>query len=93
MVQGDIGGVQIELIETQGAERIAGQSGTRVPGELAGITLSVEDVFRSYQTARDQDILCERDGPVAYPPTPYHSLIIRDPDGVRYDLTDYGSQN
>ncbi len=93
MVQGDIGGVQIELIETQGADGFAGRGGIRVPGELGGITLSVEDVYRSYEVARHLDIRSETDGPVAYPPTPYHSLIIQDPDGVRYDLTDYRVQS
>jgi catechol 2,3-dioxygenase-like lactoylglutathione lyase family enzyme len=89
MVQGNLGGVQIELIETSGADGAGARGGTRRPGQLGGITLSVEDVYRSAEVCRDHDVVCETDGPVAYPPTPYHSLIIHDPDGIRFDLTDY----
>jgi catechol 2,3-dioxygenase-like lactoylglutathione lyase family enzyme len=89
MVQGDVGGVQIELIETRGADGVGGRGGTRRPGQLGGITLSVEDVYRSAEVTRGHNVVCETDGPVAYPPTPYHSLIIQDPDGIRFDLTDY----
>jgi catechol 2,3-dioxygenase-like lactoylglutathione lyase family enzyme len=86
MVQGSIGGVQLELIESRVGDRSPSR---RRPGELGGITLSVVDVERCFAVARRLGIYCETDGPVAYPPTPYRSLIVHDPDGIRYDLTDF----
>jgi catechol 2,3-dioxygenase-like lactoylglutathione lyase family enzyme len=87
MVQGFVGGVQMELIAIQSDDPAAA---AKIPpaGNLPAFTVGVQDVDRCYEIAKEQDVYCEGP-PASFPPTPYHSLIIHDPDGTRIDLCDF----
>ena len=87
MVRGYVGNLLIELIETHCDGDLPEN---RAPGTVTGMTISVENVARCYDLARDNGIDIES------PPSVfgvYSSMLIRDPDGVTFDLTDYQGQD
>ncbi len=87
MVRGYVGNLLIELVET----RCEGDlPPNRAPGTVRGMTISVENVGRCYELSRENGIDVES------PPSvfgDYSSMLIRDPDGVMFDLTDYQGQD
>jgi catechol 2,3-dioxygenase-like lactoylglutathione lyase family enzyme len=87
MVRGYVGNLLIELIETHcDGDLPAG----RAPGTVTGVTVSVADVGRCHELSRTNGI------DIQSPPSvfgDYSSMLIRDPDGVTFDLTDYQGQD
>ncbi len=87
LVQGFVGGVSMELVHLTSdradvADRVAGG------GSIPAFTIGVRDVAGCYQLANKHGVYCEGP-PSSFPPTPYHSMFIHDPDGTRIDLCDF----
>jgi catechol 2,3-dioxygenase-like lactoylglutathione lyase family enzyme len=91
MIEGLVAGVGLELQQVDIADGPAPPA-TGAPGQIVGFALSVPDVNRSYELARHHRIVCDAE-PVGYEGTPFHSLGIRDPDGLHISLVDYNSQS
>jgi catechol 2,3-dioxygenase-like lactoylglutathione lyase family enzyme len=90
MIEGLVAGVGLELQQLDVAAGPA-RPGAGAPGQILGFTLSVPNVTRSYELAQQQGIVCDGK-PVDYEGTPFHSLAIRDPDGLPISLVDYNAE-
>jgi catechol 2,3-dioxygenase-like lactoylglutathione lyase family enzyme len=87
LIQGFVGGVSMELVHLTSdvpdvAQRIA------AGGSIPAFTVGVRDVVSCYELAKQHDVVVEGP-PASFPPTPYHSMFIHDPDGTRIDLCDF----
>jgi catechol 2,3-dioxygenase-like lactoylglutathione lyase family enzyme len=87
LTQGFVGGVSMELVHLTSdvpdvAQKIA--SG----GSIPAFTIGVRDVVSCYQLAEQHGVVVEGP-PASFPPTPYHSMFVHDPDGTRIDLCDF----
>jgi catechol 2,3-dioxygenase-like lactoylglutathione lyase family enzyme len=87
MVRGYVGCELIELVELKVNE---GQSSEGPSTVVKGVTVSVSDVALCYELAQKGgvDIMSP---PVSF--GDYNSMLIRDPDGTMFDLTDYQGLN
>jgi catechol 2,3-dioxygenase-like lactoylglutathione lyase family enzyme len=88
MVRGHVGNALIELVQMDHDDD--GDPGGRVHGQVHGLTISVSDVQRCWELAVEHRI------DIGAPPVQFgdfHSMLIRDPDGFTYDLTDYRGLN
>jgi catechol 2,3-dioxygenase-like lactoylglutathione lyase family enzyme len=87
LTQGFVGGVSMELVHLTSdvpdvAQKIA--SG----GSIPAFTIGVRDVVSCFELATEHGVVVEGP-PASFPPTPYHSMFIHDPDGTRIDLCDF----
>lgn len=87
LVQGFVGGVSMELVHlTSDVPDVA--KTIEAGGSIPAFTIGVRDVVSCYELAKQHGVVSEGP-PASFPPTPYHSMFIHDPDGTRIDLCDF----